>query len=287
MKNYIYLLLLIFLNGCDIINPEEQIPAFIEFGAFEMQANPLVNHGSLDHRIEKGWLFVGDELIGVVTLPSTIPVYLSGEQEIKIDPMVHLAGQSQVVRIYPFCERFIQNVTLTPGEVTKVQPTTNYIDEAVFAFVEDFESSTQRFTDIRTGAVEIVATEIDAFENKSGRIRLDLDNPVAEIATNPTSLYDLRSGGKTYLEVNYKSEAEVLFGLVGHEGGTIIPNYEFGIFPKDSWNKIYFELTNQVISSDFPAYQISILAGLPVNNDGTFTIDEANILLDNIKLIHF
>ena len=97
----------------------------------------------------------------------------------------------------------------------------------------------------------------------------------------------MQEEARIFLEVNYKTDVNLLFGLIGVEPGVgTFPNYEFGLVPKDEWNKVYFELTDQVILSDFENYQIGLQAAIPFSN-GDFTLDTARIHLDNLKLITF
>ncbi|HQU57565.1 MAG TPA: hypothetical protein PLU64_00170, partial [Saprospiraceae bacterium] len=93
-----------------------------------------------------------------------------------------------------------------------------------------------------------------------------------------------------YLEVNYKSDVPVLFGLIGNRKNGI-PSQEViildpGFVPKAEWNKIYFNLSYLINEINQEEYQVVFQAFIPIEN-GQFSRKQANVWLDNIKLLHF
>ena len=126
--------------------------------------------------------------------------------------------------------------------------------------------------------------------NYSGLIVLDTSAVAIEVATTERFRDLMAIGVFVYLEVNYKAEAPVIWGIIGHQEGIFnegIPVYDPGFAEKDEWNKIYFNLTQLLIQeSTFVEYQISLRSILPFE-DGEFTKDQVKIWLDNIKLVHF
>ena len=282
----------IFLLGfssCEIINPPEQIPAYVHLKDWTVEANPGVPHGSLSSKITHAYVFAGVEFIGIYTLPATIPILLEGNQTITADPMVLQNGQSFLLDFHPFLDRYEIDVELIPSQIDTLQPITRYIDNATYHFVENFESGSPIFSDERDTDLEtfIEGSNEEVFEgSRSGRIYLNADHPFIEVATRSDFQFPLRGANNVFLELDYKTELDVLFGLVGVDaGGFGIPNYEFGVPPKGDWTKVYFNLTDQVILSGFENYQIGITAGLPLNDDGSFAVEEGVIYLDNVKLI--
>ena len=63
--------LISFITACDIINPEEDIPAYIEILPYEYSPE---SGGSSSTKITDGWIYVDGEFLGAFNLPSTIPV---------------------------------------------------------------------------------------------------------------------------------------------------------------------------------------------------------------------
>jgi len=291
MKNYLSLVALAItcLFSCDIINPEEQIPVYVTIEAFEMEDNISLDEGSLDFKVQEAFVFAGPNNLGIFTLPATIPILESGEFEIDVDPIVRANGSSFFLRSYPFYERYTQVVDLQPGDETLViQPVTRYKDNTIIAF-EAFDDSNLIFSDNRDADEETVLEfqTDDVFEGAgAGIIKLDQAHSTIEVATSPNNPYNLGQASFMYLELNYKTDIPFLMGLVAQNGGESFSKYQYGVNTKDEWNKIYFDISDEVVLSGLDQFQIGIFSSLPIEN-GAFTIDSAEILLDNIKLVYF
>jgi hypothetical protein len=283
--------ILILAGSCDLINPEEGVPAYIHFERFQMEGNPGINHGSISHSIQGARVFVGGEPLGIHTFPITLPILQEGEQEVILDPFVEVNGVGITLDIYPFYERFSQMVTLTSGEVDTLQPVTRYRTDLEFYVIEDFEFGQPVFTEDRDGNEEtfLDTTSLEVFEGDfSGVVRLDTANVFIDAATSRNDLFALKDGGVIWLEVNYKTDTDILFGLIGVDNfGQTTGSFDFGIRASPAeWRKIYFNLTDRVRTSFEDEFQLVFTSGLPFRN-GAFQLEEAEVYLDNIKLISF
>ena len=279
------------LSSCDLINPEEEIPAYIYIEEFSFSTD-IASEGSASTKITEGWLSVGGDFLGAYSLPALVPVLAKGNQMITINPGIKDNGIISTPEIYPFYDPFVIEVELEANVIDTIRPNSGYLDNVQFAFVEDFERENHVFQDDLDGneGTRIVLTDEEVFEgNFSGQIRLDRENAFIEVATLDRYRDLISNGAVVYLEVNYKSEVPVLFGLVGHEEGIFnqgLTFYDPGFTAKDEWNKIFFNMTPLIFENNFPEYQFSIQTILPIEN-GDFTMENANIWLDNIKLLHF
>ena len=115
-------------------------------------------------------------------------------------------------------------------------------------------------------------------------------DPFVEIATSPRFSGLLDGGNSVFLEVNYLSDVPVSFGVIAYERGSATAtgiNYQAGFNANEDWNKIYFNLTPVVFNAEGEDFQVVLRAALPIGQDNTFEIEEAKVLLDNIKLVHF
>jgi hypothetical protein len=65
---------LLIVSSCELINPVEEIPSFIQIDSFVMEDNVLADEGSLSHDIRDAWVFIDDEMIGIYELPARIPI---------------------------------------------------------------------------------------------------------------------------------------------------------------------------------------------------------------------
>ena len=281
-----YILLFSLLTACELLNPEEPIPSYIYIESFELDTESF--QGSSSEKITEAWLTVDEEFLGAYRLPISIPILKEGEVEIKLEAGIKDNGITATPEIYPFYAPYRTIVNLKPTETVEIRPRTTYLDGIDFAMVENFEQGFQFFTYDLDGNenTNIIASGAEIFEGgKSGRILLTPENPIIEVATDISRTFKdvTKDGIYVYLELNYKTEAEIAFGLLGTSEGITTPEklYEPILFKKDEWNKVYINLTSMIFSLDADEYQVAILSQLP---DG---MEEARIWLDNIKLIHF
>ncbi len=284
----IFLLLFTFSAvSCDLINPDEKIPAYIYVEPFQLNTNNT--QGSNSSRITDTWLTVNGNFLGAYTLPALIPVLAEGQQTIMLDAGIKDNGIAATPEIYPFYQNYTAKLELQPNETDTLRPVIGYRNDTKFAFIERFENDAHAFRDLRAGNDfnRIQLTAEGAFEGKSALIRLSKDFPAAELAT-VNAYRDLTAKGiLVYLEMDYKSEATVVFGVQGIKNGVAgNPVFDPGFLPSANWNKIYFNLSPLLAGGNFDEYKILMQTVLP-NSNGVFTQNNANVWLDNIKLVHF
>lgn len=285
---YITFLLLLFkCTSCDVINPTEDIPAYIYIADFQLNTNP--NQGTSSDKITDVWVSLNNDFLGVYPLPALIPILAQGEQTITLEAGIKNNGVNGNAAAYPFYQSVQSKVTLQANEVDTLRPAISYRNETKFPLVEAFESNGHTFRDLRQGSdfnrIQIVSE--GAFQGTSAQLMVDKTNPLAEIATlnrypNPSA-----KSPSIYLEVNYKSEAAVLFGIIGYKNGVeYTPVYQAGFVEKADWNKIYFNLSELLAGTAYDEFQVVFKTALPSQNN-VYTKDKATIWLDNIKLVHF
>ncbi len=275
-----------FLSTCDVINPEEAIPAYLHIRPFTLETEVLVE-GTASHKITEGWVFVNGDFLGAYSLPATLPVLAEGNTEIRIEAGIKDNGVSARPEIYPFYASYPINLDLTPNVTDTIRPTTAYLPETKFGFIEDFEIDRPRiFATQVVGETDIILQGDDVFEgDQSGLVTLQReDRAVVEIASSLDFSGLLDDGVYVYLEVNYKSDVPVFWGILGEPDplAGLINFYETGFTPKDEWNKIYFNIGTAINSSQFEEYRIGFRAFIDEASP-----DSANVYLDNIKLLHF
>ena len=276
------------LVSCDIINPDEEIPAYIYITGFDLSTG--IGQGSASHAITDAWLTVNGEFLGMYTLPATIPILAQGEVNINLDAGIKDNGITSTPDIYPFYEPFSINVDLQPNEIDTIRPTTRYRSNTKFSFIEEFETENQIFRELRIGDLEhrVFLSDDVVFEGgRSGMVPLDADFPAVEIAT-VDEYSDLTSTGAfVYVEVNYLSQTPVLFGVVAIDGGSNEVFLEAGFLPSTVWNKIYLNLTPLFfMGRSFESYKIVFQSVIPFEGNEP-AMDNASLYLDNVKLVHF
>ena len=291
-KTYFILIISLLFSSCDIINPSEDIPAFLYIEPFQLTTNAAFE-GTNSEKITEVWVFVGTDFTGAYTLPAIVPILETGERSIILQAGIKDNGVSSLPEIYPFYESATFDMTLVPGQTDTLQPKTSYIQDIVFSFIEGFEDANHIFTDDIDGNPEtnLVSSNEEVFEgNRSGKIFLNQDNPTVQIGTSVNQLFSglQDKGAFIYLEVNYKSDVAVSWGIAVHPESSFDRAlvYDPGFLAKEEWNKIYFNLSQLVFDNQNAQYQIILGAQLPIQ-DGAFSLEEATIYLDNIKLVHF
>lgn len=278
--------ILAFISSCDLINPEEKVPAYLDIQPFSLSTLPG-SQGSSDEKITEVWVFVDGAFLGSYDLPALVPVLNIGTTEIRLEAGIRDNGLSAKPDIYPFYAPYTTTLNLEPGKTETIQPVITYSGDAKFAFIEDFEDNRPRiFTMEILGETPLGRTTDDVFEGGySGQFSLTRDSrPVVEIGTS-ASFSGLQDGGVfVYLEVNYKSDVPVSWGIIGEIDPAVGPEgfYDPGFVAKDEWNKIYFNISQLIFDVNVEDYQIGFQAFLTEASP-----DSATVLLDNIKLVHF
>lgn len=287
--NYRILLSLVCLfSACNLINPEERLPAYIYLQPFDFRLTNS-NQGSNHQKITEAWLMVNGEFLGVYNLPSAIPILKEGNVEIRIDAGIKDNGISTLPEIYPFFLPYLSNTTLLPLQTDTLLPTTTYRQNITFAFIENFEGDFQLFTDDLDGdpLTKIDFDTEEVFEGRrSGRITLTSDNRVVQVATRIDQKYKglLDKGAFVYLELTYKTDVELGIGLIGHYNDSSKPAerlFEPILLPREDWNKVYLNFSETAFVLRADEYQVAFVAVLPPN------MESGSIWLDNIKLVHF
>ena len=114
--------------------------------------------------------------------------------------------------------------------------------------------------------------------NKSGKITMP-PATVAEFRT-PEAFDFPQSGANVWLEVNYKTDVPLTFGVIANEHFQSLQAPVVTLFPNEEWNKVYLNLVTEV--SGYPnAGDFNLFFGAINNTD-----DTATVLVDNLKLLY-
>lgn len=288
---FVFFCLLLSLSACDWINPEETIPAYVEIAAPSLTTS--VGQGTNSAKITEVWVFVDNEFSGAFPIPARVPVLKSGEVTVRVEAGIRENGLRSTPDIYPFYTPFEETVNLVANETVKIAPEITYRTNSQLAFIEPFEGGGSIFQTVVTGtaASRMRINETQPFEGLgSGEILLTTSDPFVEIATSPRYRDLLSNGNVVYVEMDYLSDVPLSVGILAYRSGQEDPvafTYQAGFNPSETWNKIYFNLTPVIFSSNAEEFQIVLRAGLPLGEDFTFTQETGRVWLDNIKLIHF
>lgn len=278
------LLLAIISSSCELINPAEDIPAFLYIEPFSFAVNPAT-HGSASVDIKEVWVTVNGDFLGVYPLPANVPVLVEGMANIRLEAGIHDNGIRATPNIYPFYEAFVRELELAPNETDTLRPTTTYRSNARFAFIENFETGSRVFTEQFEGQNGLTSTNDIIFEgNQSGLITLTQSDDLVQLGSEQIYAGLTDNSPRVYLEMDYRSEVPVVWGVLGFTStGPGEPTLQPGFRESNDWNKIYFDLSLLILEGNFIGHRILLQANLPNGS----TLEEAKVYLDNIKLLHF
>jgi len=277
---FLPILTLFLFNNCDIINPEEPIPSYIEINKINL------SHES-PNGIQDAWVDVNGELIGVFELPAKFPVIATGQSEIRITPGIKVNGINEQRSFYPYYEPIIIDANLVAGESFSIgSQTTTYTDWTKISFTENFEN-TNKF--IKSSNVYSDTTIInysdDSFEgNNCGAIIVDSTNTFFQIQTEKFEIPNLAGMPGMFLELNFKNTTPAMVGYYIFDGSTLItknPIYMVLLPENTEWTKVYIDLYTQLIQYLNTNYTYAIV----FNNYDTKTNANSKVLIDNVKIV--
>ena len=277
---YILLIPLALFYSCDIVNPSETIPAYIDIESSIITATGT--QGAATSNITNISVTSGGNDLGVYELPTNFPILEEGETEVIVLPSVQVNGRSQFIKPYPFYEAIVKNLNLVPGESTDMQINTKYRTSTKFAFIEDFELGVNVFfTDADVDKETNVQIIEDARSGlNAGIFILNDDHPIMEVAS-PEIPGILNFKRDVYLELDYKNDVDItVFALVRSTAGGSTRVELSSLRPREDWNKVYFILSDEVRLTGIAGISIIISAQI---RDGD--VSPAEVSLDNIKLV--
>ncbi len=273
----IYLCVNFVLPSCNLINPVEQIPAYIQIDSPSINIVSTVQ-GTASQRVSDAWIYIGNSLQGVYEMPIIFPLLKDGTQNIVVVGGVLQNGVAGTRIAYPFFYPDTFVVNLQPKDTYHLKPIYSYKPGTLFLLNEDFEFG-NNFIKLSGDTTLIRTNSADVFEGGfSGFLKLDSAFVFGECksATNYTFT---NNGSPIYIEMNYKCNQKFELGVLANTSGSSIKFYNWNITPKEEWSKIYLNLT-EVLASIIPDdYNILIR----VQRDTSVATSE--IFIDNIKLI--
>ncbi|MBU0487404.1 MAG: hypothetical protein KKA07_16020 [Bacteroidetes bacterium] len=274
------ILLLGLLQGCQIMDPDPVIPSYIHVG------NPTfvssANEGSCTHGISDVWVYVDDQVVGGFELPATIPIISDGSVDLVLKAGVKLNGIASTRAIYPFYSPIQFTQSLIKDSVFEINPVFTYYPTVTFEMIEDFEKPGNNFELLSSSQVPIQVAVIpeDPFNGEHyGSISL----------TSQDSLFDCKTigeyvlpmdGSPVFVEIDYRCSNVFTVSLLMNYSSYSTRSEILNINTRDTWNKLYLNLTNIVIR-DLNVRSFSLVFSAMHEGD-----EDTWIHLDNVKILH-
>ncbi|MCF8218474.1 MAG: hypothetical protein K9I29_06500 [Bacteroidales bacterium] len=284
IKIILFFILFAGLWGCEIIDPEDPVPGYIYIEDIETQTT--AGEGTARQNFSEAWVFLDQDLVGAFELPARIPVIAEGKHTIGVKPGIKINGISSTRSGYPFVEQYETEVDIEKEKIDTLHPKTHYFDEVKFpwnsAGQEDFEQGGVSLDSTKESDVQIIRQGTTVFEgNQSGLIELDSAGMKFQIESTTLFPYPGQNV-PVFLELHYQADNSFVVGTKLYlNTGNIKQNPILIVRPhKDTWNKIYINLTPTLTRENRTTeYQIYFSGN--VNQD----MNNAKIYLDNIKLV--
>lgn len=286
--NYLFLLVAstVLLQSCEPKNDENLVPSYIRID--KITVNTDSEQGSSSSNITDAWVYINDELIGSFELPATVPMLVSGEQNITIRPGIKLNGVSNTRAVYPFYGEITRELNLVKDSVINLQNNiVTYKPNVNFALLEDFEVSGTVFDTTSKSTVDLLRTDDpskvfpEPDNSFSGIVQLTGDTAIFELVSRQKYSFPAQ-GGYVFLELNFKTNTELAVGVFYDSDNIRLQRHIITLNKTDEWKKIYINLTP--VKYTIPdASDIQIFLGA-AKMGGT---EVPEILLDNIKLLYF
>jgi hypothetical protein len=285
MKLLYSLLACVFVAGCQLIDPKEELPSFIDINTYGFAIAP--NQGTSSHDISEHWFSFNDNLIGAYDLPANVPSLEAGSTKVRIQAGIKNNGIGSTRIRYPFYQPYDTVMNLAPGQTYEVTPVFRYYSNLEIDALRNFESGNFLVSNGNNeGVAESTTNQDIVFEgNRSGAILLDGDADY--FLFKDVNSLDLEAGNTIFLEMNYSCNNSFILGSYVTTGGiarktpliTITPTTSAATLP--SWNKIYIDLGALALGNPNASGHEIYFEGIQ---------SEANaprIYLDNLKIVRW
>lgn len=282
------------IAGCDIVNPPEEIPAYLTI------RNPVVeldeNTGfTSEIGLKDVWLYHSGFLQGaysIANLPNreiTVPYLDVADTSFFMLGGIQESGQSAFRLPYPFWQRINFQVEQSGGDTAVIQPVFKYLDDTrVETKVEEnFEGASIQMVPFSTSITQDDSTHFrrrrtDPYMGDfSGYVPFGVDDRYFE--TINANSFTLSRENNIYAEITYRSSVNFTVGFVYQGQGGVSQLPVLTVTPSGEWNTVYVHLVDQVRTitnqeGDFTSFWLWIKAD-GEGNDGY-------INFDNIRLMH-
>ncbi len=289
MSKYLFFILLsILLSSCNSFKGEQEIPAYVHIDDVRLEDNPDLIEGYLDIEVDDVWAFVDHEDLGAYELPIDIPVLEDGKHSFNFRPGIKLSGVASTRVYYPFFELIEQEIDLSIGEYSHPQLKTRYKSSTLFPWRENFEdqsSSLRRRSDSDTIMLVKNRGYTDTiYGQMMGAVYLTDARPKAELSTNyqeDVGFEIVTVGIPVFVELSYKTNNEFGIGVIVKSGGVLYEEHVAVVRASpDRWKRIYVNIT-----PNLEKYSEIDYLNVLFHAEKEEGVEEATILLDNIKLV--
>lgn len=245
------------LSGCEVINPSEELPAYISFQNPVVEA-PDDSTFTSNSGIRNLWLYHDGFLQGAYQLDPevdtngrVVPILQLQASDFFVDGGIYESGQSAFQIVYPFWDRIYFDWAASVGDTLVVTPRFKYIDPDLYDMPVsvtfegggfDFDAFGSGFNPDNT-FINIQTN--DVFRgNGSGRIDFSNGHRYFEVINSEP--FNSIQAANIFAEVTYKSNIPFTVGLI--YGSATDPNRYpiLTVSPSSKWNTVYVHMITEV-----------------------------------------
>jgi hypothetical protein len=282
----IAILTAILVQSCNIINPKEPVPTYINIDTFTFK-NPNASFtGTSSQLIPAAFVYADGQAVGAFDLPCTVPALIKQDAKITIIPAVYNQGLRSYIIIYPFFNSDTSHtLKYKPGEIQSIKPITGYrptLTESNFKYKNDFESGLNFKYLSGDGEMKIENNPSIVFEGKNvGAIILNNEIRTIEVVATDFITPQI---DKCFLEINYRCSVPFAVGMrCENDNGGFYEEYLAGFNSRTTWNKMYVELGSFMHKQSlYSKFYLTFRASLDGNLDSA---SEGYVYIDNIKIV--
>lgn len=269
-------------SSCGLTDNEKPIPGFLELK--EPKVTKPDGNGLDTHKITDVWVFADGQIVGVFPLPAKVPLEVTGkEQEITLLAGIRNNGMIDSPVFYPFYKSILTKVTPQEGKTIQIPLDFQYARDFKMPLNEGFETGNVFSIDFDNKPETKIITTQDTYASgsKSGLAILESGSTFIEVASASRVINNENARGQSYIELDYKGEGEISVGIAKIRSGIITGEYVLFVPGKETWNKIYVDVTKVLSGTDYDEYRI-ILAFRK-----TGFSEQSKLYIDNVRHLHF
>jgi len=282
MRTLMLFFVLCLFQSCAEFESSDLEASYIHFAT--PRVNAVIGEGAETHNIKDLWMEMDGDDLGVYPINKTVPFLPENDPTtVFVFPGIKNNGFQTNSVIYPFYNWIELNQSFVPNALDTVTLDFTYRSDTKFSFIEDFEGNHVFTRDQDDDPDSFLIVEQEENGNNVGVLTLTADHPQLGVS-NILNYNDIPLTGRpVYLELDYKNNIPFEIGIVGVVSETQdFTNVKIILNPKDDWNKIYIDFTEDVSLSQLDAYRIVFASVFEPDQSG-----EQKIFIDNVKLVHF
>lgn len=268
-------------NSCNVINPKEPVPTYIQIDSVQLNSTDYNVHGSVKHKITDVWVYYNYQLLGAFELPAKVPIIANGTGQIQVVAGIWDNGMSGTRAKYPFytVDTFTFNASPTQT-IHHIPKFTCRTGDFITYKLENFE---QGNTFVKyAGDSNIIRSSDPANKFEEDWVGLiDLHDSINDIQAITSTEYALTPNKDAYVEFHYKSDINFsIYTYIYHAGDQYVMEV-MSLKARENWTKIYLNVTGFAAAYQYGKFKFIIKAALPANKS------QAKVLLDNFKIVYY